>query len=187
MIVHSHVTDGSHGAAMKEWTDIETAPGDDKVRLRDIRMTTRGGGLIAGPVNAKEEMNIQITFDVLEPGQILNPYFTVVSETGIDLFSTIDPDKRYESEPRKPGRYIMQATIPGGLLAEGTHYIRVVMRSLKEKYQPFSERDVISFNVVEDEQSWQGSSWWEGRPGAVIRPQLNWTTEYVPAEMIIEG
>jgi hypothetical protein len=62
-----------------------------------------------------------------------------------------------------------------------------VMRSIKEKYQPFSERDVISFNVVDDVQRWQGSGWWEGRPGGVIRPQLQWTTEFVPTEMIIEG
>ena len=32
-----------------------------------------------------------------------------------------------------------------------------------------------------------GSSWWEGRPGGVIRPKLQWSTEYVTSEMIIEG
>ncbi|MGI9292335.1 MAG: ABC transporter ATP-binding protein, partial [Gammaproteobacteria bacterium] len=123
-IVHSHVTAGGSSAAAKEWNDIETAPGDDKVRLRDIRMTTASASVLAGPANVMDDLNIQITFDVLEPEQVLNPYFTVVSETGIDLFSTINPDSRFETEARKPGRYIMKATIPGGLLSEGTHYVR---------------------------------------------------------------
>jgi lipopolysaccharide transport system ATP-binding protein len=186
-IVHSHVTAGGHSTALKEWSDLETAPGDDKVRLREIRIITNSGGIVSGPLNADHDMGIQMTFDVLEPDQILNPYFTVISETGIDLFSTIDENQRFETEPRQPGRYIMTAKVPGGLLTEGTHYVRVVMRSFKDKYQPFSERDVISFNVVEDEKRWQGSGWWEGRPGGVIRPQLKWTTEFVPTEMIIEG
>jgi lipopolysaccharide transport system ATP-binding protein len=186
-IVHSHVTAGGENIALKEWSDIETAPGDDKVRLREIRMITRSGSVLSGPHNASQDAGIQMTFDVLEPGQVLNPYFTVISETGIDLFSTIDADERYETEARQPGRYIMTATIPGGLLSEGTHYIRVVMRSIKEKYQPFSERDVIAFNVVDEKSNWLGSGWWEGRPGGVIRPKLKWTTEYVPTEMIIEG
>ncbi|MGI9291244.1 MAG: hypothetical protein ACR2QG_08205, partial [Gammaproteobacteria bacterium] len=66
-------------------------------------------------------------------------------------------------------------------------YVRVVMRSLKDKYQPFSERDVIAFNTIESEDAWKGSGWWEGRPGGVIRPQLEWTTEYIQPNMIIEG
>ena len=185
-IVHSHVTAGNDDVSGKEWADIETAPGDDKVRMRSIRMVTNSG-LLSGPLNVQHTVGIQMTFDVLEPDQILSPYFTVVSETGIDLFSTMDKDERFEHEARSPGRYTVTAWVPGGLLAEGTHYVRAVMRSIRDKYRPFTERDVLSFIVSDSDSSGIGSGWWEGRPGGVIRPDLEWTTEFVPAEMIIEG
>jgi hypothetical protein len=99
----------------------------------------------------------------------------------------MDKDERFEHEARALGRYTVTAWVPGGLLAEGTHYVRAVMRSIKEKYRPFTERDVLSFIVSDSGSSGIGSGWWEGRPGGVIRPDLEWTTEFVPTEMIIEG
>jgi lipopolysaccharide transport system ATP-binding protein len=185
-IVHAHVTAGSQEASWREWADIDEAPGDDSVRLRGVGIVSESG-VPVGQIDASEPIGIQMKFDVLEEGQVLNPYFTVVSETGIDLFSSMDADERNESVPRKPGRYVMTVWVPAGLLAEGTHYLRAVMRSVKRQYRPFTERDVISFNVVDPDNDALGAGWWEGRPGGVIRPRLNWTTEYIPEEMIIEG
>jgi lipopolysaccharide transport system ATP-binding protein len=185
-IVHSHVTEGGHGASWREWPDLHEAPGDDSVRLRKVGIVSESGAP-AGQINAHDPIGLQITFDVLEPGQVLNPYFTVVSETGIDLFSTVSADKQYESEARAPGRYVTTAWVPAGLLAEGTHYLRAVMRSVKRQYRPFTERDVIAFNVLDPDGEAVGAGWWEGRPGGVIRPRLNWTTEYISEQMIIEG
>ena len=185
-IVHSHVTAGGLMTSWREWLDIEEAPGDDSVRLRRVGIVSETG-VAAGQINAHDQIGIQMVFDVLEEGQVLNPYVTVVSETGIDLFSSIDADKRHESEHRKPGRYITTAWIHKGLLAAGTHYIRAVMRSVERQYRPFTERDVISFNVLDPDGEAIGAGWWEGRPGGVIRPYLNWTTDYIPEEMLIEG
>jgi lipopolysaccharide transport system ATP-binding protein len=186
-VVHAYVTADGENASGREWSDIETAPGDDSVRLRSVRLVSRSGGQVSASLELNEEFGIQMTFDVLEEDQVLNPYFTIVSETGIDLFSTIDRSQQFETEPRKPGRYIMTAWVPGGLLAEGTHYVRAVMRSVKRQYRPFTERDIIAFNMVDSANTAIGASWWEGKPGGVFRPQLDWTTEYVPTEMIIEG
>jgi lipopolysaccharide transport system ATP-binding protein len=184
-IVHSHVTGGGHDPSGRDWPE-DDAPGDESVRLRAIKLVSRQGE-VKGSVKLNDTFGIQMTFDVLEEGQVLNPYFTIVSETGIDLFSTIDKNPQFEREVRKPGRYIMTAWVPGGLLAEGTHYVRAVMRSVKRQYRPFTERDVIAFNMVDDEGIAIASGWWEGRPGGVFRPNLDWTTEYVQPDMVIEG
>ena len=48
-------------------------------------------------------------------------------------------------------------------------------------------RDCITFTVVDDSEHVLGASWWEGRLSGVIRPDLDWTTEYVPQNMVIEG
>jgi lipopolysaccharide transport system ATP-binding protein len=184
-IVHTHVTAGGESTSAREWVDIEDAPGDDSVRLRSIKIVTKEGGELK-QVDSAKPFGVQITFDVLEPGHILSPYFTVVSETGMDLFSTKDAEEAHESVPRMPGRYVATVWIPGGLLAEGSHYLRAVMRSVKRQCLPFSERDVISFNVIDSGFGAIATGWWEGRPGGVIRPQLDWTTEYIPQNMVIE-
>lgn len=187
-IVHTHVTAGGDNTSCREWSDADAAPGDESVRLRAIKLVSAEGIPVNTSIGIDEAFGLQITFDVLEEGQVLNPYFTIVTETGIDLFSTMDRDDRFEVEARKPGRYTMTAWVPGGVLAEGTHYVRAVMRSIKRKYRPFTERDVVAFNVVdEDGSSLIASGWWEGKPGGVFHPNLDWTTEYIQPSMVIEG
>jgi lipopolysaccharide transport system ATP-binding protein len=185
-VVHQHVSGGSEDASSREWSDIDEAPGDDSVRLRSVRLVGQSGGAIA-VANHSQPVGIQMTYDVLEEGQILSPYFTVVSDAGMDLFTTANADRSLDEQPRKPGRYINTAWIPGNLLADGSYYVRAVMRSVKKQYRPFTERDVITFSVVDDSEIVVAGGWWEGRASGVIKPDLKWTTEYVPEEMVIEG
>ncbi|MDP6436356.1 MAG: polysaccharide ABC transporter ATP-binding protein [Gammaproteobacteria bacterium] len=185
-VVHTHVSGGHGEAAAREWSDLESAPGDDKVRLRAIRIVAESGAPL-GSADADAPVGIQITYDVLEGGQVLSPYFTIVSDAGVDLFSTTDADETADKVARKVGRYISTAWIPGGLLAGGTHYVRAVMRSVREQYRPFTERDIIAFNVIDRDSGKFGTGWWEGRPSGVISPRLQWSTEYVQPEMVIEG
>jgi lipopolysaccharide transport system ATP-binding protein len=185
-IVHEHVSAGNEDTSSREWPDINQAPGDDSVRLRSVRLVGESGGQIFA-ANHSQPVGIQMTYDVLEEGQVLSPYFTVVSDAGVDLFSTADSNDAANKQPRKPGRYISTAWIPANLLADGCHYVRAIMRSVKKQYRPFTERDVISFTVIDDSEVVVAGSWWEGRASGVIKPKLEWTTEYVPEEMVIEG
>jgi len=184
-VVHAHLTAGGNELAERQWPDIETAPGDDAVRLRSVRVVSDKGAPV-GSISREVPIGLQMTFDVLEPGHVLNPYFTLVSDAGIDLFSTADNDVEIAEVPREPGRYIATAWVPAHFLAEGSHYLRVVMRSMKKQYRPFEERDVVAFTVV-DPGGGFATSWWEGKPQGVIRPVLDWSTEYVSPDMIIDG
>ena len=137
-------------------------------------------------IDARDSLVIQITYDVLEEGQVLSPYITLVSETGLDLFSTVDSDVAADKVARTPGRYQSTVWVPGNLLAEGTYYMRVVMRSVKSQYRPFTERDIVVFTVVDETGGDFGTGWWEGRPGGAIRPQLDWSTEYIQPDMAMD-
>jgi len=110
-----------------------------------------------------------------------------VNDAGVELFSTADSAAEATNVARQPGRYISVAWVPAKFLAEGCHYVRVTMRSMRRQYRPFVESDVISFTVVNENEHVVGASWWEGRVSGVIRPELSWTTEYVPQPMVIEG
>ena len=132
-------------------------------------------------------MGIQITFDVLEPGHFLSPYITMVSDGGIDLFSSADSNRQFESAPREVGRYTTVCWVPPEFLAEGTHYVRVVMRAMNRQKLAFRESDVVAFNVIDEKNSGFGTAWWEGKPKGVVRPSLDWTYEYTAPSMVIEG
>jgi lipopolysaccharide transport system ATP-binding protein len=184
-VVHNYVTAGGNESADRQWRDIETAPGDDNVRLRAVRVINESMAPLK-VVPANDICGLQLVYDVLEEGQVLSPYITLVSETGLDLFSTVDSNPQADTVARTPGRYVSTVWVPAKLLAEGTYYVRVVMRSIKSQYRPFTERDVIAFTVVDQGGSEFGNSWWEGRPGGVIRPQLNWATEYIEPDMAMD-
>jgi lipopolysaccharide transport system ATP-binding protein len=186
-VVHEHVSAGISDTASSEWPDLASAPGDDTVRLRSIATVNRSGSKLQ-IVNRSDAIGIKMVYDVLEDGHVFSPYFTVVGNSGTDIFSTADSDEAAHSVPRKRGRYISVAWIPPNLLADGSYFVRAVMRAVKRQTRPFVERDVIAFTVVDDSNGdVVGASWWEGRASGIINPRLEWTNEYVPQEMIIEG
>jgi lipopolysaccharide transport system ATP-binding protein len=185
-VAHSYITQGGDNPSAREWQDINSAPGDDTVRLRSVRVVSEKGTPV-GSVDAEQKIGIQITFDVLEPGHLLSPYFTIVSDTGIDLFTVFEGNKEAENIPREPGRYVTVGWIPGHFLSEGTHYVRVVMRATNRCLLVFTERDVAAFNVVDKERGGLGSSWWEGKPSGVVRPLLKWTGEYIEPDMVLDN
>ena len=183
-VVHAHITGGKGETSSREWPELAQAPGDDSVRLRSVRVVDRSGTPL-GSVRRSEPLGLQLTYDVLEPGQVLSPFFTLVNDAGVDLFSTADSEPSAISIPRQPGRYTSTAWVPANLLGDGCHYVRVAMRSMQKQYRPFLERDIVSFTVVDDSEHVLGASWWEGRISGAIRPDLRWTTEYASSDMAI--
>lgn len=110
-----------------------------------------------------------------------------MSDGGIDLFSSADSNRQFESAPREVGRYSCICWVPSEFLAEGTHYVRVVMRAMNRQKLAFRESDVVAFNVIDENNSGFGTAWWEGKPKGVVRPNLDWTYEYTSPDMVIEG
>ncbi len=185
-VVHAHIAGGRGDTTSRDWPDIGEAPGDDSVRLRAVRVVSDSGTPLAS-VRRSQRVGLQLTYDVLEPGHIFSPFFTLVNDAGVELFSTADYGSGSIDVPREPGRYTSTAWIPADFLADGCHYVGVAMRSMQKQYRPFIERDVVSFTVVDESEHVLGASWWEGRVSGVVRPDLDWTTEYVVPKMVIEG
>jgi lipopolysaccharide transport system ATP-binding protein len=185
-VVHAHIAGGRGDTTTRDWPDINAAPGDDFVRLRAVSVVSRSGASLSS-VRRSQPVGLQLTYDVLEPGQVLSPFFTLVNDAGVELFSTADSGSESINIPRETGRYTSTAWIPANFLADGCHYVSVAMRSMQKQYRPFVERDVFSFTVVDESEHVLGASWWEGRISGALRPDLDWSTEYVPHQMIIDG
>lgn len=176
-IVSSYLTAGLGTMAARKWPADDKAPGDESVQLRSVRVIDSQGAVAEG-ADIQRPVGLEMEFDVLSDDKILLPYFQLTNEEGVIMFSTIDQDLRWHSEPRKPGRYVCTAWVPGNMLSEGMVYVLAAMRTIRRNYRPFELADAVAFNVVDKMEAGSARGPWVGRLHGVVRPKLEWNTEY---------
>jgi len=185
-IVSKYLVSGLGTMAARDWDSQQDAPGDDTVRLRSMRVVDETGNASEG-FDIRKPIGIEMTFDVLSGGNILMPYFSLLNEEGITVFSTIDQDFQWHSRPREPGQYVSTAWIPGNLLGESMIYVLAAMRTGHRKYRPFYVPDAVAFNVIDKMEGGSARGTWAGRLIGAVRPKLDWTTKFLPNDEIVDG
>ncbi len=176
-VVHAYLHAGRGTTAMREWRDASKAPGDEVVRLDAVRVKGRDGS-VNESVDIRNDVGLEMEYEVLEAGHHLMPYFTLFNEEGIIVFSTIDMDPDWRNRKRPTGRFNSTAWIPGNLLTEGTYYVRATMRGTDRKKRRIDEREVVAFNVMDTVEGDSARGDWVGRMQGVVRPLLEWETDY---------
>jgi lipopolysaccharide transport system ATP-binding protein len=149
--------------------------------LRTIKVIDAEGNEAEG-FDIRHPIGLLMEYDVLEDGHVLMPYFRLSNEEGVIIFSTIDQNFEWHSTPRSKGRYTSIAWIPGNLLSEGMIYVLAAMRTNHRKYRPFQEADAIAFNVVDKMEEGSARGEWVGRLTGAVRPKLDWSTSFSPAD-----
>lgn len=159
----------------RTWNDRGSAAGNEKVAIRSVRVRPVNG-------SAGDAITIQTPF-VLEfeywnrvPGARLNLSLHVYNEQGITVFNSFPVrEPVWHGRPFPNGLFRSSCYIPGNLLNEGVH--RVLLLVVEDQgIVIFSMSDALIFNVldsVERRGNWHGK--WEG----AVRPDLEWTTEYL--------
>jgi len=163
----------------RRWEDPSTAPGDDVVQLRSIRVVPAGGGQ-GDEVDVTEPIDVEIEYwsaGTLRP----SVNFRVENDEGICLFAVSDyASEEWHRLPLRPGVVRSTCRIPGNFLAEGRMTISVAV----DTYDPYvgraGEPDAIAFQVV-DRTRGEGvrgvyTAEWPG----VVRPMLDWMVDLAP-------
>ncbi len=178
-VVSEYLNTGLGLSNCQEWPDLAKAPGDDVTRLRAVRVKNTKGQ-IPDSIDIRRPVGLEMEYDVLEGGHVLMPYYDVINDENVKVFSAVDQDPEWRNRARPAGRYVSTAWIPENLLSEGTLYISALMRTQTGKKPRFKQRDAIVFHVVDtiDGDSARGD--WVGRMRGAVRPMLNWETEFVP-------
>jgi lipopolysaccharide transport system ATP-binding protein len=161
----------------KEWLDPETAPRNDTIRLRSLRVRTETE-FVKDSVDIGESIGIALEFDVLQPGQILVPNFLLHTEGGVVVFETYDRDPAWLRRSRPIGRYTSTAWIPGHLLTEGTLIVNCAIITEVPFRAHCYVPDVVAFHVHESGVGISARSDYAGDMLGVIRPLLKWTTDH---------
>ena len=174
-VVSAYLNEGFGGSAVREWSDMSKAPGNDIARLCAVRARLKDGW-IDGTVDIRMPVVVEMEFEVLKPKSILLPHVGFWNEEGNCAFSSLDNDPAWRGKPRPVGRYISRVTIPGNFLAPGTLYINAAICTM----QPFEvfvrEQSVVAFQVADvfDPNTARGE--YTGAMRGVVRPLFDWTT-----------
>jgi len=180
-VTSSYLLNSLRTTAERVWPDPATAPGDDVVRIRRIRVRSAEGGTIES-ADIRRPVGIEMVYDVLKPGYSLAPRYEFFNESGLCIFSTHGIDSDWRTRPRSMGRLVSTAWVPGNFLAEGTLLVAVRVFSPDPVKTHFYGRDLIAFQVVDSLDGDSARGDWEGAIPGVVRPRLEWTTTPIDPE-----
>ena len=157
------------------WDDIETAPGNDIIRLH--RMSVRvEDGLPSDLITTQTSFIIKVEYWNLVPDTRLNINLHLITEEQIVAFSTSTVDEPgWWAGPLPAGLYRSVCHIPANFLNSGMH--RVTLIAVKDQSRAiYRYESVLSFDVLD----LGGRSWgWYGKGSGVVSPILEWTTEHI--------
>lgn len=177
-VVGEYLRSGMGSTAMREWPDLGTAPGNDLVRLRAVRMRDRQGA-VADTMDIRESICMEVEYDVLVPGQVIVPHADFVNEEGTTAFVTIDLDPAWHRRPRPVGTFISTVRIPANFLAEGSLVAGIALSTMDPFIVHVHVPDAVAFHVTDalDGDSARGD--YGGQMPGVVRPLLAWSDRLV--------
>ena len=175
-VVARYLTSELGTAGRRQWDDPETAPGNDIVRLRSVRVIGQDREPVES-VDIRQPVGIETVFEVLQQKQAFVPGVTLTASDGQLIFSAIDTDGRWNNAPA-PGVYTSTAWIPGNLLNEGLVSVAVALgtfvpgaKAIRHAYV----NDAVAFQVVDPGEGGTSRGHYGGAWPGTVRPLLNWT------------
>lgn len=175
-VIDQYLGSGRGMTSERAWEDLKTAPGDEIVRLLAVKVDTGSKG-IPDSIDIRQPTRVEMTYQVLQAGQVLVPNYHFYNEEGICVFVVQDLSADARQQPRAPGLFVSTLIIPPNFLAEG----RLVVSASISTYYPFTvhvfERDAVSFRVMDSLEGNSARGDYAGPMPGVVRPIFDWTTE----------
>jgi lipopolysaccharide transport system ATP-binding protein len=155
------------------WDTVEEAPGSDDVRIRRAEVRPVGG-TPSDPLSIRSEMQFTIEYWNLKPGAALSVHIELLTERGETVFrSSPIHEPNWHGKPFPEGLYRSTCVMPGDLLNDGTHVVRVGFR--QDEGLTIAEVDDLLVLEVRDDVSMRGAC--NGHWPGAVRPALSWSTE----------
>ena len=166
-----------HCHSSKEWTELDSSPGNDFVRLRSARIVGQGGRTIES-CTVDDRVIVEICYDVLRPS-VLVPNFHFYTGDGTFAFVSHDHNGEWYGRPKSPGRYVSRVEIPDNLLNCGWVTVGIAISSYRPVIVHCHERDALAFQVTENMDEIQKRGGFSGNMPGAVRPLLEWQTESI--------
>lgn len=179
-VIRTYLDSGLGTAAVREWPDVDQAPGDEVARLKAVRVRD-DTGKVTEEIDITRPIDVEIDYWHLTRDPSLRPFANLIffNEEGVCLFRSSDfVNREWADTPRRPGVVRARCRIPGNFLAEGRVYVLATVSTANPNVVHAVEHDAVAFQVV-DRTSGEGvrgefANEWLG----VVRPMLDWTIEH---------
>jgi lipopolysaccharide transport system ATP-binding protein len=178
-VIGSYLIGEQGPQAVREWPNAMEAPGADVARLRAVRVKLEDGQ-VTTLVDIRQPVIIEMDYEVIKPGYVLLPHFELFNGEGIPIFISLDQDPLWRGRQRPEGLFVSQALIPGNLLSEGMVFVEPANATLDPNIKQYCVADAVAFQVVDSHDGNSARGDWVGDLPGVVRPLLQWNTQYLP-------
>jgi len=173
-VVASYLRSVATTQSERQWSDPATAPGNDHVRMRAVRVRPEHGDA-GDAISVETPFVIEFEYWRTDPGARLVPTLHLYNQQGATVFN-VGPVQQSAWRERPDGPTFIRDVchVPGSLLNDGLH--RVSFALIEGQEVVFWLDDAVTFDVLDDVErrgSWYGK--WEG----AVRPRLDWHTEAI--------
>jgi lipopolysaccharide transport system ATP-binding protein len=179
-VASAYLRVGGGNRGERRYPEGPYAPGDGVVRLRGIRVRSRGGETLTA-VDLTQEFGIEMEIEVESSSLALFPVLSVYNEWGTEVLWSTDVDTEWHGRPRPAGRFRETAWVPANFLTAGAMTITVAVYSAPPRVEHFREPDAVSFQAVETYGKETARGKFTGYIGAVTRPKLEWNVDHEDA------
>jgi len=180
-VINSYLQTTASSRAAQVWPDLETAPGNDSVKLHCIRILHQGE-MPSGQLTINDPFAIEIQYWNLKRDARLNLSLTVHNHEGVCVFaSTTEHEREWHGKPFPRGLFRSVCHVPSHLLNDGMYRVRLLIVQ-DSAIVLYCHDDVLVFDLYDPVE--RSGSWYGKWPG-VTRLSLKWTTEYVHKTMSV--
>ncbi|MCK4763107.1 MAG: ATP-binding cassette domain-containing protein [Candidatus Aminicenantes bacterium] len=174
-VINNYLSRVKDAQLSQVWEDMAAAPGNDAIRMHKVQIQLTEDE--AEQLTVWTSFKIEFYFWNLEPGLKLNLSMRLYNFENILLFnSTSVFESHWHGKPFKKGLYKSTCYVPGKLLNDGMYYIDLLF--IKDTTTRVCHFDnLLTFEIGEEEASRPGK--WYGKYVGVVRPFLQWETEYI--------
>ena len=177
-VVSEYLATVSGISEMAEWTDLARSPGMNGFKLVSVSVMDEADRLVS-VADIGKPLKAKIGYYLSEPNLKFR-CAAILYTQGTCAFATLEPA---ETVRRHVGLYYSTFHIPGNLLAEGQYTVGISVFSSKGKKLHYCRADdVVAFQVYDPVAGDSARGDYTEGLGGVMRPLLDWRTEYVGPE-----
>jgi lipopolysaccharide transport system ATP-binding protein len=176
-VINRYIAGGADGGGECVWPDPRSAPGNEKIRIRAVRIVS--GGKVTADVDIQDDVRVEVDFWNLRPGARIMTSIHLLDKmkTGVLASANMHSANLVRDEwfnvPHPVGLYRASCTLPGNFLNEGRYHINALVLTGVSNIEARAD-DAVVFTVHESgAMRKEFVGYWLG----VVRPRLAWQTE----------
>lgn len=175
-VVSNYLNSQTETSSEKVWESLSDAPGNEIARLRRVRVFDEKDDKNSA-FDIRRPVFVEMTYQILQDGQILMPSFELFNEEGLCVFTSNDLDEKWRYKFRPKGIYKSTAKISANFLAEGSFFVSVSLATYQPLIVHFAERDAAAFLITDSLDGDSARGDFAGHLNGIVRPILQWKTE----------